>query len=231
MKIRSLLLIALNISLVTACSATGPVKFYSGTTPPRDQLAIVTVPAPITVLSIDGKEVDAPSQEEGTYEVQLEPGPHFIAFRYELYWGTNEHGMLIKSPQVAVDTNFIAGHSYELRYKVPGDADEAENYLTKFEANLVDRDNGQQYASYPAKDINQIIASRKLHPPQPSTSTAMSADAVMKQDPIKRLKFWWLMANEQERKQFTDWMKTATESFAPEASKPAQPVQEIKIKP
>ena len=246
MHYRTLSLLLVLTGLLFACSATGPVRFYSGPPLPKQELAIVVVPAAITVRSIDGKEVDSPSKETGTYEVQLKPGHHLIAFRYELSWGTNESGMLVKSKQVGVDTNFEAGKTYQIRYKVPHDADEAYDYLSDFNATLVDLSNGQQYHSYEIANLNTILATKLTDtktPPaaaqtatMPATTAKLSADAAVNEDPVKRLKFWWLMASPQQRQQFTQWMKTANESFAPAPNKapdsvPPGTIDGVKLKP
>lgn len=239
MKYRVSLLLGLLV-LLTACSATGPVRFYSGPPQPRDQLAIVEVPAAITVLSIDGKEVNSPSKLSGIYEVQLKPGHHLIEFRYELYWGNSDTGMLIKSKDTGVDAVFEAGKTYAIRYKKPQDADQASNFLTDFPATLVDLSSGKQYSSYVIKNLDAVLAAQKAKAQttsQAAAATAMpNAQTASNADPVKRLKFWWLMANKQQRKQFTDWMKTANESFAPSnnmapATAPPGTINGVKIKP
>ncbi|MEJ2392680.1 MAG: DUF2057 family protein [Gammaproteobacteria bacterium] len=227
MKYRAILLLFLSASLM-ACSATGPVRFYSGPQKPKNELAIITVPAALTVDSIDGKPVDAPSKESGTYEVQLEPGFHLIDFRYVLYWGSLDSGMLVKSKPTGVDTVFKAGHHYTIRYKKPEDASQAQDFLTDFNAQLVDLDTGETHDSYVVSDVNAALAkARATHETQkPANSHAASAETQTAMpdaktattgNPVKHLKFWWLMANPQQRKQFMDWMKSASESFAPGA--------------
>ena len=248
MHYRTLSLLLVLTGLLFACSATGPVRFYSGPPLPKQELAIVVVPAAITVRSIDGKEVVSPSNETGTYEVQLKPGHHLIAFRYELFWGTNDSGKLVKSKQVGVDTNFEAGKTYELRYRVPRDAEDAADYFFDFKATLLDLSGGHQYKSYVIRDLDAMVAAKLGNSTAPAsaplphtaatptTTAKLSADAAVNEDPVKRLKFWWLMASPQQRQQFTQWMKTANESFAPAPNKapdsvPAGTIDGVKLKP
>jgi len=212
---------------LAACSATGPVRFYQGPPKPQDQLAIVIVPAALNVLSIDGEPVDSPSQETGTYQLELLPGHHLIAFRYELYWGTNVSGKLVKSKEVAVDAIFNAGSIYRMHFKEPQTIDEAYDFYSHFSATLTNDQSGQSFASYEIENLGAVLAAKGIAKGQSpaaqrtvvakpgSTVTTNPADKVVNQDPVKRLKFWWLMANEQQRKQFTEWMKGAGESFAP----------------
>lgn len=225
MKYRAFLVLILSAFLY-ACSATGPVRFYSGPQKPKAQLAIITVPAALAVDSIDGKPVDSPSKLSGTYEVELEPGFHLIDFRYYKFWGDNLTGMMIKSSPTGVDANFEAGHNYTIRYKKPQDYSEAQNFLSDFNAQLVDLSSGKTYNSYVVDDLSAALASARAkhqtvssqadntanaesHTGMPDAKTATTGN------PVKHLKFWWLMANPQQRKAFMDWMKSANESFAP----------------
>jgi len=246
MYLRNIFIIALG-SLLLACSATGPVRNFTGPARSNQDVAIVTVPAAITVRSIDGKPVDAPSKETGVYEVRLTPGLHIIAFRYELYWGDNDSGRLIKSHELGVDTTFEAGKNYALQYKAPHSFSEAEDLETDFSVKLVDLSSNQKYDSYEIENLNATVAAKLANKGKPATApanqtvpaasaTALSADAAVKEDPVKRLKFWWLMANPQQRKDFSDWMKTATENFAPSDTKvpdtaPSDTINGVKLKP
>jgi len=246
MHYRTLSLLIALTGLLFACSATGPVRFYSGPPLPKDQIAIVVVPAALTVRSIDGKKVDSPSKESGTYELELKPGYHIIAFRYELFWGSNESGRLVKSHEVGVDAVFAAGKNYTIQYKAPHSYDEALDLQTDFSATLVDMSSGQQYSSYEIHDLDALVAAKlgNTTAAAPTTTTVatpaatapLSADAAVNEDPVKRLKFWWLMANPQQRQEFTKWMKTANESFAPAPSKtpdtaPPGTINGVKLKP
>ena len=239
MKYRVMLLLWLASFILMGCSVNGPVKFYEGPTRPDSQIAIVTVPAAITVRSIDGQDVKSPSKESGTYELLLPPGPHLVVFRYYNYWPYGDAGVMVKSQDIGVEAVYEAGKHYVIRYKEPHSFEEAKGYFTDFHATLVNISNGKEYSSFDVSDQNSLFARIKNYfdpngapktTSAPATTAvvptvattnatatpAMNADAAMKEDPVKRLKFWWLMANENQRKEFTQWMKTATESFAPQ---------------
>ena len=74
---------------LVACSVSGPVHVYPGKPRPRDEIAQVRVPGPISVTEIDKQKVEVPSQEDGFYEIYLLPGLHRIDFKYDLYVGDN----------------------------------------------------------------------------------------------------------------------------------------------
>jgi len=247
MNLRTLFLLVISGSVLLACSATGPVRNFSGTRP-KQEIAVVTFPAAITVRSIDGKNVDAPSKLSGTYDVQLTPGYHIIAFRYELYWGDSLTGRYIKTNEVGVDSTFEAGKSYEIQYNPPHSFAEASDKQFQFHATLVDLDNGQKSESFDIDNLQTTVATRFANRNKPAAtpttqampaaapSTTLTADAAVSQDPVKRLKFWWLMANPQQRQEFSAWMKTATENFAPSSNPPPDTaptgtIDGVKLKP
>ena len=222
------IVVFLSSSLLTAC-ATGPVKFYPEQSLPPEQIVRVVVPGPITVKSIDGREVDAPSQEHGFYELHLSPGHHLIAFTYEMFWGDGTSGMYLKSALTAVETTFVAGKVYTINYTEPKNQDEAWTLSNNFHAKLVEPSTKQEIASYKFNNVNLLamdrVAGQKSSPAESTATTSqikseqiMSADVAVSEDAVKRLKYWWLMANEKERQEFTTWMKSATETFAPEKS-------------
>jgi len=248
MKYRGLIPASLLAIFMSACSAPGTLRFYQGPPKSPEQLAIVIVPAAITIRSIDGKSVDSPSKETGTYQVELPPGHHLIAFRYEYFWGSNESGRMVKSDQTGVDAVFNAGSTYTLTYKEPQSMDEAYDLTRHFSVTLVDNQTGQSYASYNIDNLDSILAAKGMLSGQtqatqtvkstPTEAANMSdqADKAVSQDPVKRLKFWWLMSNDKQRKEFIDWMKGAKESFAPAPDKsqknyPPDTINGVELKP
>ena len=212
----------------TACTTVkGPVHFYPGQPRPASETAHLHVPAAITVEKIDGKEVDVPSVLQGFYDIYLLPGQHRIDFKYELYWGNNDNGMLVKSDVVAIRTKFNAGKDYEIRYVVPSDMEQAWTMTRHFKATLLETGTGHQIASIPAEKMNMLPnapaeAYNSGAIPAPSIKTVttsdnktaiavppgITADKAVHEDAVKRLKFWWLTASPEERKQFKSWMQS-----------------------
>lgn len=231
MKLTRFLLLLLAGITLQACAPTGPVKFYEGANRPDDQIAKVMVPGPITVKSIDGRPVKVPSKESGFYELHLPPGKHLVAFKYELYWGSEVSGLMVKSSLVAVDNNFEAGKVYELTYPRPENEDQAFAMSQEFSANLVDRQTGEKTASYAidSADTAMLAFSKQTPASGPSAATSPAqgsaasstpvtgalpdADQAAREDAVKRLKFWWLMASEAERKEFQKWMQQDMPNF------------------
>lgn len=223
MKSHNFILVLLFILLQGCNSVTGPVHFYSGQALPDTDTAHLEVPAAITVTSIDGKKVKVPSKEEGFYDIYLLPGLHRIEFKYELVWGDNTSDMLIRSDVVGIETRFYAGKSYELVYRVPSDEDEAYELAVtnEFKADLLEKDTGRKVASRSISKLNQFRLPVDNVPQVPAinpqakpatggvtTPKGVDANTASREDAVKRLKFWWLMANEDEKKQFRKWMES-----------------------
>ncbi len=220
MNWRTLLSLGLASLLLTACAPTGPVKFYNGPEKPMSEIALVRVPGPITTLAIDGRDIRAPSKEEGFYELHLSPGRHTLSFKYELYWGSSDSGMMIKSSPTEVQANFRAGQVYELRYDKPESEDEAFTMASDFQATLVERGSGQRIAATPSDEYPSGITNAEPvvpetpAPAQTQASGALpDADQAVKENAVKRLKFWWLMADEAEREAFRKWMQQDMPNF------------------
>ena len=227
MKIKYIIVLFSLIGIQACSSVTGPVHFYSGQPRPGTETARIQVPAPITIVKIDGKEVEVPSKEDGYYLVYLLPGLHRIDFKYELVWGDNESGMLIRSDIVGVETQFYKGMSYELTYSVPEGEEEAYEMAreNEFKATLVESGTGRQVASRSIAELNEfrtsvvnqpasaVVALPKSRPEAVAkpgsvvTPAGIDADTATREDAVKRLKFWWLMANEAERERFRRWMR------------------------
>ncbi|MFO8025236.1 DUF2057 family protein [Thiohalophilus sp.] len=224
-RTRLSLLLAASL-LLTACAPTGPVKFYNGPEKPLSEIALVKVPGPITTLAIDGRDIRAPSREEGFYELHLSPGQHTLHFKYELYWGSPDAGMLIKSRPTEVQAHFKAGQVYELRYDEPESEDEAFTMASDFQATLVERDSGKRIAATPSDEYpsgitntQPVVPETPAPAPVPTRNQNLTsgvlpdADQAVNEDAVKRLKFWWLMADDAEREAFRKWMQQNMPSF------------------
>ena len=226
--LRSFFILFLLIWLQACTSVSGPVHFYPGDPRNTSEIARLSAPSTIVVTKIDGKEVEVPFVDGGFYEIHLLPGVHRINFMYEQYWGGNLDSMLIKSDVVGVESEFFSGMNYEFTYPVPRGVDEASEMSSQFKAKLLETNTGRQIESRSIAELNDLnkpgsATSNNAVTIQPgvnpvpmaaSTGSVMvpagiSADASVTEDAVKRMKFWWLMADEEERESFKQWMKSA----------------------
>jgi len=223
LKIERLFLLLFLLLSLQACFESGPVHVYSGERP-RNETAQLRVPGPITVVEIDGKKINVPSQDDGFYEIFLLPGLHRIDFKYELFWGDNTGGLIVDSSVVGIETLFNAGMTYKLIYSVPEDEYDALALANNFTAKLIELKTNRHVTSrstaeLDVRGIKTSIVSSNSHPvsnhrTQGTESTSngvppgINVDTATREDAVKRLKFWWLIADEQEQKRFNDWKKS-----------------------
>jgi len=220
MNCRKLASLVLATLLLAACAPTGPVKFYPGPDKPKSEIALVKVPGPITVTRIDDRDVSVPSQEQGFYELHLSPSRHTLTFKYELYWGSPNSGMVVRSNPTSVQAEFTAGRAYELRYDEPRDEHEAFSLASDFQAALIDIGSGTRIAATPSDEFPAGLTNAEpVVRDMPATTAAQpggalpTADQAAREDAVKRLKFWWLMADEAEREAFRQWMQQEMPNF------------------
>jgi len=226
--------------LLSACLTSGPVQSYSGSPRQDSQIARLVVPSAVSLDSIDGEEFSSPPDSTGKYEIHLLPGRHILVFKYMVNWGDPVSETLITSNLAAFDAIFDSGKVYKLEYSAPQSELEAIELKNKFipiislsgsvqrlqsrripdrEAIMISvREMKSQTGlndikvSKPVVDINKLNSEDRQSAgtrskPIPDVETAV------KEDTVKRLKFWWLMSNEKEREEFREWMKSVDESF------------------
>ena len=226
MKVQHIFLLIIFVFCFQGCSASGPTHFYPGEKHQPSETARLSVPGPISVTKIDGKEADIPSKEDGFYEIYLLPGLHRIEFKYELYWGDPSSGMIVTSDDVGIETPFRAGKNYVLSYPIPEDEEEAYEMANVFKAKLTEQETGRVVFSRALAELDErgikttllygnseatksrdnntpIVESTAIKPP-----AGIDADTAAREDTVRRLKFWWLMADEEERIRFKKWMKS-----------------------
>ncbi|MGD8547296.1 MAG: DUF2057 family protein [Thiohalophilus sp.] len=214
------LLLLILSTLLAGCTPIGPVKFYDGPDRAENEIARVKVPGPITMKSIDGRKIDAPSIEDGFYELHLLPGQHTLNFEYALVWGSAVSSIMIKSDERRITSDFAAGQVYELTYDEPKSENEAFDLASDFKATLVAVDGSTQVASQgvATNHSSGILPFAASETPVVDTTAATpapmpNAEQASREDAVKRLKFWWLMASEKEREEFRQWMQTDMPNF------------------
>ena len=238
MKYISAFLFGIIPFILNACTTTGPIQSYSGPSMPHEQIARIMVPGAISLDSIDGKEFSSPPEQNKPYEIQVLAGRHILVFKYMVAWGSSVSGTVITSNLAAFDETFEAGKSYQLSYKIPGDEYEAIRLSSQFRPELTGTNSPEKFlsriiknrdaikvsvmelntqpdlmsgisAKKPVVDINKVNAGIKATTQQPLPDVETAA----RENPVKRLKFWWLLSNEAERAEFKQWMNSVQETF------------------
>ncbi len=137
----SLLLISL-----AACSMSNKVvKTYEGEVLSKEQLAVLSAPANITVLSVNGKAMQNYLLSNLNTKYGLKSGSNQVVFQYESLWakpGTKASGGArsekIESPPHSVSFEAKVGEHYTFSFKAAENVREARQLAANFAATLVD---------------------------------------------------------------------------------------------
>ncbi len=202
---------------LSACaSVKGPVRSYSGAPRPAGEIACVMVPVDLEVRRIDGKKVEIPYRPEGRYEVQLLPGEHRLQLVYKHLWGDSISSMLVVSDVMALQFQARAGATYRIDYPQLADESAATAYADEPRAWLTDPATGTRVEAVAVaaggSQINRAIRGAFAGGGAASAAAAPGADGtaaaerrVLEADRLERLKFWWKLADPDQRQQFLDW--------------------------
>ena len=87
---------------LSACRTT--LCLYNGPRPPKERLAILTIPAEVRCSVVDRRRVQDPGR------IEMLPGSHSVSIQY--------HGKKMKTQPTGLSFLAEGGHEYELRYRM-----------------------------------------------------------------------------------------------------------------
>jgi len=214
---RRLLPLFLLVLLSVGCAGVeGPVRAYEG--PPRAEAEVATLSAPsaLEVLSVDGRKLKLPYGGDDGYSIQLLPGAHRIRAEYREFWGDATNSTRVVSDVAVFDLNVSAGQRLRLDYPVPQSLLEAERFVEDPRIWVEDRSSGARIEPVDivprgsAVTVGGPVADGPEYPAVGSTrgSDAATAaeDELLRRDALERLKFWWKLAPAEARGAFRQWL-------------------------
>ena len=224
-RVSTVLLCAAVLGAGACSSHTGPVQVYDGPKLPSQEVVKLIALSSLEVLAVDEKEIDLPYFSGKHYEMELLPGSRKLKVIYRETWGTpDSSSVLVVSDASLFQWNAKAGAAYLLKHDGPADTEQVDDFRKLPNIWLVDPETGRRIEPYAREKYGAPVvrmfrksalsdtASAADARKQPSAGTMGSAlqaeDIVMQQDALKRLKFWWKMADERDRKAFREWMGT-----------------------
>lgn len=197
------LLLVLSALLLAACSTGKIVKAYDGDELLAEQLAVLTAPEGIAVLSINGKKLKKYLLDDINVNYGLKPGENLVVFQYGSVWAkaVREDKDAPRSEKVTSEPKEVlidakAGEKLNFRFKSGSNAREAKVLAAKFEAEVVDSKlntvaRSAEVGTYVASNAKVSLAEEK-----PETSGLQTLDA---------LKVLWKAATAEEKKTFLAW--------------------------
>lgn len=177
--------------------------------------AQVVVPEPVRILGVDGKVVSLPQLLEFPYTVTMSAGASKLYFQYGESWGEGQKSELRRGPIMEVSFDARAGESYTLDFIRPESVDNlnrAEEYLSSYTAWLTDslgqRIDAESTGSRGGFRINLGSGAESVvSPNDPSPTVTTEETATLTQSSrLDTLKQLWLNADEDEKKEFMQWV-------------------------
>ena len=217
-------------SLLIGCAGNANVIQTSGTFSLADaEVARLEVPSALTLLTADGEKV-ASVQAHETYEVHLIPGPRRLRFAYEKNWGNpTTYDWVYSDHVVEIVFTAQAGVLYRADYPRPQNRNAARRLADDLRV-WVDSPDGTRVESRQVGPHGSPLArligweAGTSGGDEPATGAAAPAAAaavgssagnsvdqaealLAEQDALQRLKLWWKLASEEERRQFQEWVE------------------------
>ncbi len=233
LKDYKLYVVVIGVLFLAACSSTnGSVRLYEGVKQPDSDVVKLTVPAALDVLEVDGKDFeDSPGIREGQYQLDLLPGAHSFKVRYSQNWGTEALGIMVTGNSFYFTVDTPAGSVYEFKHNGPEDLLYAEygNSVDDIQIWLEEQKTGSKIEAVSIYAYGNAFSSLLGEDEVVVKRTAVKGAA--KQVPVaeqvqqkasEQLKFWWKIANTEQRKVFQDWLVTLKEVTAGKTSNAMQ---------
>ena len=208
MKVRFLIaksVLLLSTLFLVACSTGKIVKAYDGEALATEQLAVLSAPENIVILSINGKKMKKYLLSDLSTSYSLKPGENLVVFRSESVWAkaVREDKDAPRSERVVSEPREImldvkAGDELSFKFEHGSNVREARALAKEFKAEVIDSKlNTVAVSAEPG--TYKVLAETKnkvLSKPLAEASDLQTLDA---------LKVLWATATADEKKSFLSW--------------------------
>lgn len=134
------------LTFLLASCASAPIKLYPGDKLPSSQIATLSIPVELEILTLNDQEVPSANRLLGTSDrqLQLQPGNYQLLLFYKNIWQTSaDSHETIRSNPVTFDLSLNAGQTYQVDFERPKNAHQAYAIRDDFHAWVIDS-NGQK---------------------------------------------------------------------------------------
>lgn len=207
--------LALLSLLLVACSSGKIIKTYEGEALANEQVAVLTAPDNISLISVNGKRV--PKYLLSTINVNygLKPGVNVVVFEYESVWAVPKKGdslpsELVQSGRKEVVIDALAGERYNFTFDQVENLAQARELASNFVAELVD-----SHANVVATSTDQGVYAPPVVTPSNQGLTGQAMVSNRRHDDNRRansdlptleaLKVLWKRASADDKKAFLEW--------------------------
>lgn len=191
------------LSLLVACTATGPVKLYEGADRALSELVQVIVPQHIEVMSVDGRDLPSSLLRKNA-QLTLLPGEHVLGLRYvDIFQITADQHEVVRSRQAALRFNGEKGAMYRLQSTEPKKLEEARLFAKKPEFSLVSEGGAEPAAV--SQPIQSYAQATLLDTINKAFTTGQDDKGLLTNTEL--LKDIWGRATTEERESFLQWLQ------------------------
>ena len=210
-----LLILMFSLTIV-ACSSNKIVKTYDGKALANESIAILNAPENITVLSVNGNDVQQYLLSNLAVNYGLKPGDNLVVFKYESIWSKvkrdEESGSrvdVVESEPLEVLIQAIAGADYNFNFVPAKNIREAKELADDFSVQILDKNKNLVAESVA---LNTYLSKK--------ASLAQEEKKMFREDEVKEkhninagnitvlesLKEIWPTASADEKKAFLVWV-------------------------
>lgn len=206
----SSLALMLMISLVLfGCASDKIVKTYKGKVLAKDDIAVLTAPENITLLSVNGHDVQQYLLSNLSVNYGLKEGENLVVFKYESIWSkakrdeeTGSRVDVVESEPLEVLILAKPGAKYNFNVEPASNVREAKILASNFVAQVVDENE---------KLITESVAlntyqKAKVALVQEQKEKVLASDGLVSVSVIEQLKLLWPSATAEEKKAFLVWV-------------------------
>jgi len=185
----SFLTLITTAALLGGCGAINPLQpaaVGSGT-------VNITVPSTLVVLSVNGKEIDAPNLYSGSYQLNVGEGSQRIIVKYEANWNSQgESGFIVEWPPNAIDYNFSSATTYALAHPAVNDRETALELRKSSPIWLIAG--------------SEKVAGKAVTEKKEATSYMVSEETPDEVTRVDQLKDLWNSSSKQDQADFLQWL-------------------------
>jgi len=197
---------------LVACSTGKIVKTYEGDKLLVEQVAVLTAPENIVVLSINGKRVKNYLLSDLNVNYGLKPGENLVVFQYESIWAKTirenkdaPRSEKVVSEPIEVLIDAKAGESLNFKFQSGSNVREARALAETFEAEVVDSKfiviaQSAKVGTFAANKATAKLAEEKI---AKEKNKALSGSSDLSS--LEALKVLWGVATADEKKVFLVW--------------------------
>ena len=214
-KIARFFLVAFTVMVIQGCASDKIVKTYDGAVISSQEVAVLTAPENITLLSVNDKDVPQYLLSNLETKYGLKPGENIVVFKYNSIWSkakkdqeTGARVDVVESLPLEVKIQAMPGKLYTFSYLPADNLGEAKVLAETFVAKVIDQNKNMIAESVPLNTYKQEKAQQlaleqaELLAKKEKNVSIANNEAQTITDKLKAL---WSKANADEKKAFLVW--------------------------